>query len=241
MLQQTQVKRVLGYWPHWASTFPEPRYLAHASVSEVLAAWQGLGYNRRALALKRAADILVSDFDGCLPQSYEALLTLPGVGPATAAGVYVFAYNRPHIYLETNVRGVFLHHFFQGASQVADKELTGLIAACCDKKNPRGWYYALLDYGSYLKVTLPNPSRSSRHHTRQSPFEGSRRQKRAFLLRTLLAAGQASTKELQESLSATEKEAGRDALLGTEVTSLLQTLASEGFITSVGDNWEVIS
>ncbi|MDR2108834.1 MAG: adenine glycosylase [Coriobacteriales bacterium] len=241
MLQQTQVKRVVNYWQRWAEAFPNADALAAASVTDVLAFWQGLGYNRRALALKRAAEKIADEHAGQLPRSYLALLELPGIGPATAAGVCIFAYDQPLVYLETNVRAVFLHHFFAGAHQVADKQLVPLIEAACDRENPRDWYYALLDYGNHLKATLPNPSRASLHHTSQSRFEGSRRQKRAFLLRELLALQHASTDQLSASLNAAERKAGRTALTAEEVAVILHSLADEGFICAVGDVWRVVA
>ncbi|MDR2672482.1 MAG: adenine glycosylase [Coriobacteriales bacterium] len=241
MLQQTQVKRVLEYWRRWAELFPTADALASASVADVLTAWQGLGYNRRALALKRTAERIEHDYAGHLPRSYKELLTLSGIGPATAAGVCVFAYGQAQIYLETNVRAVFLHHFFVGKTHVADKELALLLKATCDNTDPRGWYYALLDYGNYLKATLPNPSRASRHHTLQSRFEGSLRQKRSYLLRELLVLQQASTEELLELLNTAERQAGRGEVSLEQLGDILKVLAAEGFITFAGDSWMIAS
>ena len=119
MLQQTQVARVGRFWERFLSAFPTVDALAAAAVPDVLELWQGLGYNRRALALKRTADRCAAEGAGRLPETYEGLLALPGIGPATAAGVVAFAYQRAAVYLETNVRSVFLHELFrkrQGAS-----------------------------------------------------------------------------------------------------------------------------
>ena len=191
MLQQTQVKRVLDYWPRFLALFPTIDALAAAGTSDVLEQWQGLGYNRRALALKRCADICAAEHGGRLPQTADELVKLPGIGPATAAGVVAFALDRPALYLETNVRTVFLHELFPGEEGVKDAALIPLVELACPDDGVRDWYYALLDYGAHLKATLPNPSRRSAHHTRQSAFEGSRRQKRAELVRIVLAAGPA--------------------------------------------------
>ena len=174
MLQQTQVARVLKHWGRWMATFPTADALAAASTSDVLSQWQGLGYNRRALALKRACEACAA-CGGRLPDTHEGLMALPGIGPATAAGVMAFALNRPGVYLETNVRTVFLHELFPGREGVRDRELVPLVAATCPKDDARAWYYALLDYGAHLKSAVPNPSRRSAHHARQSAFEGSRR------------------------------------------------------------------
>jgi A/G-specific adenine glycosylase len=239
MLQQTQVARVLNYWERWMAAFPTVDALAAASTTDVLELWQGMGYHRRALALKRSCELCAEHFEGRLPYGYEALLKLPGIGPATAAGVCVFAYEQPQVYLETNVRTVFLHHFFPHRDQVADRELIPLIEASCDRDHPRSWYYALLDYGNHLKSILPNPSRRSRHHTRQSAFEGSVRQKRAELLRLVLVAPGATTDTLTEALNSLEHSARRSATGFDEVESLLATLAHEGFLANHASCWHI--
>ncbi|MDR1087892.1 MAG: adenine glycosylase, partial [Coriobacteriales bacterium] len=101
MLQQTQTARVERYYDVWMHHFPTIDALAAASTADVLAVWQGLGYNRRALALKRTASLVAKEYGGILPESAAALQSLPGIGSATAAGVLAFAYNRPAVYLET--------------------------------------------------------------------------------------------------------------------------------------------
>lgn len=241
MLQQTQVTRVLPYWDDWLAAFPSVDSLAAASLSDVLPHWQGLGYNRRAVALKRAADICADSYSGQIPQTYDELLALPGVGPATAAGVSIFAYGEARVYLETNVRAVFLHHLFTDAEKVPDSEIIPLIEATCDRDDPRSWYYALLDYGSYLKRAFPNPSRRSKHHSRQSAFEGSARQKRALLLRAVLHSTRVSTAELHSELLAFESAAGRSVVMAIEVETLLEALKVEGFLTQDSEGFWTIS
>lgn len=231
MLQQTQVTRVLRYWQRFMSLFPTIDALAAADASDVLAAWQGLGYNRRALALKRAADECSAQLAGRLPETVEDLQKLPGIGLATAAGVMSFAHNKPSVYLETNVRAVFLHELFPDREKVSDKELVPLVAASCPQDNPRDWYYALLDYGAYLKQTQVNPSRRSAHHVRQSTFEGSRRQKRAELLRCVLAAESDGISEaaLRKALDKFEREHGRDAVDAELFEGIVSDMVAEGF------------
>ena len=238
MLQQTQVSRVLGRWERWIETFPTARALAVAPVTPVLELWQGMGYNRRALNLKRSAEEVVARFGGQVPQGRGELLSLPGVGPATAAGVRAFAFCQPGVYLETNVRTVFLHELYQGRDKVPDKELEPLVAATCPEAGARvrSWYYALLDYGAHLKRTLPNPSRRSAQHTRQSAFAGSHRQKRAYLLRRVLEAP-ASTGQLADDLSQAERSAGRPALSEEQVAAIMGELAREGFVEQAGGLW----
>lgn len=238
MLQQTQVARVLKKWPAFLAKFPTLDALAAAATSDVLAEWQGMGYNRRALALKRLADVCSADYAGALPQSYEGLIALPGVGPATAAGVLAFAYGKPSVYLETNVRTVYLHHLFPGGQAVPDKTLVPLVRVCCpgfasEQINPapdaRAWYYALLDYGAHLKQTVGNASSRSTHYRKQSAFEGSHRQKRAALLRIVLAEPAISAQEAFVRLNAQEQACGRQALSVSEFETTLAELQTEGF------------
>ena len=196
----------------------------------MLELWQGLGYNRRALALKQTAEICARDWNGQLPQTYDDLIALPGIGKATAAGVLCFAYNKPALYLETNVRTVFLHHFFPDEVDVSDKRLEPLVAQTTSFSNPRGWYYALLDYGAYLKATIANPSRRSKHHTKQSAFEGSRRQKRAEIIRIVLASPGMRFVDIKRELDEFEASHGRDNLDDSVVGALVERLVSEGFL-----------
>lgn len=235
MLQQTQVGRVERFWERFMALFPTLDALASADTSDVLAQWQGLGYNRRALALKRTADICSTEYAGQLPCTVEELVQLPGIGPATAAGVVAFAFDRPSLYLETNVRTVFLHELFTNREGVKDKELAPLVADTCPTEAVRTWYYALLDYGAYLKTQVANPSRRSAHHTRQSTFEGSRRQKRAELVRIVLAAPGISMAELAERLDAFEERAGRPHVERETFENIVCDLVTEGFFRRQGD------
>lgn len=244
MLQQTQVSRVETVYEAWLDEFPTIDALAAAPLERVLEAWQGLGYNRRAVALKRTAEQVAERFGGELPQDESELRSLPGVGPATAAGVLAFAFDRPTVYLETNVRAVFLHELFADHERVPDSEIAPLVAAaieaaCAVGIGPRQWYFALLDYGAHLKRTIPNPSRRSAHHTVQSPFQGSRRQKRARLLRAVMARSGRSAEEFAEEISAAERDAGRDAVGVEEAEGILSDLASDGFLVREADRWSV--
>ena len=186
MLQQTQVSRGEIKYKEFLKKFPSFRALAHASTAEVLAAWQGLGYNRRALYLKRAAEIVTSEHGGRLPDTPEALQKLPGVGTYTAGAVCAFAFNKPVVLIDTNVRRIYIHHFFDDAEGVTDVELTPLIEATIDRDNAREWYSALMDYGSMLGVTEENANKRSAHYVRQSKFEGSLRQVRGAVLKLLV-------------------------------------------------------
>ncbi len=249
MLQQTQTVRVEGRWQRWLARFPSVAALASADAADVLDEWQGLGYNRRALALHRAARAVL-ERGGELPAAAEELEALPGIGPATAAGIRAFAFDLPSVYLETNVRSVFLHELFPHEEGVSDRVLIPLVRETCPANasdpadDPRTWYYALLDYGAYLKRTIPNPSRRSRTHVRQSRFEGSHRQKRAELLRILLASRAeapegAKLETLAAELSSVEEKSGRTGVTVADVRALLDELAGEGFCHEEDGVWRL--
>ena len=185
MLQQTQAHRVIHKYEQFIEEFSSFKMLAQASLRDVLTLWQGLGYNRRGKFLHLLAQRVVKEYGGVLPSDAGELIRLPGIGPATSASICAFAFNQPTIFIETNIRAVYLHFFFQEKKNVDDKELFPLITQTVDNKNPREWYYALMDYGVMLKQTIPNPSKRSKHHTRQSKFEGSDRQIRGKIIRHL--------------------------------------------------------
>ena len=185
MLQQTQTQRIAQKFPEFIQTFPTFDALAKSSTQELLRYWVGLGYNRRAFFLQLIAQKVIAEYQGVLPDSPEILQTFKGIGPATAASITAFAYNKPTIFIETNIRAVFLHTFFNGQEGVSDNILFPLIAKTVDQSNPREWYYALMDYGVCIKKLYPNPSRKSKHHTKQSTFNGSDRQVRGAIIKLL--------------------------------------------------------
>ena len=200
MLQQTQAPRVIPKYKDFLKQFPTVADLSKAKTKDVLKAWQGLGYNRRALMLSRAASAVVTDHKNAFPKTYEALLALPGVGPYTASAIMVFAYNKPQVMIETNIRAVFIHFFFQEAKKVSDKELIPLIEKYADTKNPKQWYNALMDYGAMLKRTRVNPSRASADHVKQSTFKGSNRQVRGAIVRLYTHNHKLSKRSIQSAL-----------------------------------------
>jgi A/G-specific adenine glycosylase len=220
MLQQTRVERIVERYPLFLAAFPDISALAGASVAEVLAAWQGLGYNRRGIALKRAAEEVVDRFGGKIPKTEGELASLPGIGPYTAGAIAAFAFGSPAVFIETNIRSVFLHFFCADREGVPDRELFPLVATTLDRNDPRQWYYALMDYGVRLKKAHPNPSRRSRHHTVQSAFKGSNREIRGAILKTLLRRPGLTWEELSGE---TGKEPER-------VRGCLDALESEGFV-----------
>lgn len=195
MLQQTQVSRVLQKYPVFIQEYPNFAAIAAAGLTDVLRMWQGMGYNRRAKFLHQASHIIVNTYAGTLPSNTEELLKLPGIGVATAGSLACFAYNARTAFIETNIRRVILYHFFPRSSDVSDVQVMTVVKACLDEidrlKIPayRTWYYALMDYGTYLSQTVPNANVRSKHYNKQKKFEGSDRQIRGALLRRYLAGG----------------------------------------------------
>lgn len=262
MLQQTQVDRVIPFYKKWMRDFPSWKKLAEASQVDVLRHWKGLGYNSRALRLQKLAKILISQHRGKVPHSREELEKLPGIGPYTAGAVRAFAFDEPDVFIETNIRRVYLHHFFKGEEDVSDKEILekvqrslppllrggGLSGTKWSRRSEgynkrhtqltprqargaplegerksgsvRDWYYALMDYGSYLTKTIPNPNRKSKHYAKQSKFEGSDRQLRGKILEVLLKKGKINSPTLMKVI-------GEDI---DRVTKVVAQLEAEGFL-----------
>jgi A/G-specific adenine glycosylase len=185
MLQQTQVDRVIPKYLDFLTVFPTISSLAQSPLSAVLDVWVGLGYNRRAKYVWQTAQAVSDRFGGAFPTAREQLIQLPGVGPYTASAISVFAYNRPEVLIETNVRTVYLYHFFPGETDVADGRVLELVAEMVYADSPREWYAALMDYGSHLKKVLGNQNQRSRQYQRQSTFMGSKRQVRGEVIRLL--------------------------------------------------------
>jgi len=229
MLQQTQAGRVIEKYKQFIRAFPTFSSLAHAPLHDVLTMWQGLGYNRRAIALKKIARIIAEEHKGKLPISEEELLKLPGIGKYTAAAVLTFAFNHPTVFIETNIRRVFIHFFFRDREGVTDAEISLLVAKTLDHTNPRKWYYALMDYGVMLRRQYPNPNRRSAHYQRQSPFEGSNRQARGIILRLLVRKPGILEKEILRELKGSSEK----------IRENLDRLQQEGFIERKGKRFIV--
>lgn len=222
MLQQTQVDRVVPKYKAFIKKFPTVRALAQASLRDVLLLWQGLGYNRRALYLKRGAEEIIQKHKGAFPKTVKELETLSGIGHYTARAITTFAYNEPHVFIETNIRTVYLHHFFPKKEKVLDTELLPYIEKTLDFKNPREWYAALMDYGSYLKKTFPNPGVRSTTHVKQVPFKGSLREVRGAILRNVTQRRGISKRELHQMLKNLGSEKIEKAILSLKKDSLIR-------------------
>lgn len=186
MLQQTQVSRVKEKYKEFLKLFPTAKALATASLVDVLKVWTGLGYNRRAKFLKAMAETVTTEYKGKFPKTVRELEALPGVGHYTARAIATFAYNTPHVFIETNIRTVYIHHFFPESEElVDDKVLMPIIEATLDTKNPREWYWALMDYGSFLKTSGVKIHRNSAQYKKQSPLKGSVREVRGAIIKVL--------------------------------------------------------
>ncbi len=227
MLQQTQVTRVIPKYEAFLAAFPTVQDLREAPLSDVLGLWQGLGYNRRARFLHEAAkQIGIEGF----PVTYAGLKALPGVGAYTAGAVMAFAYEAPVPIIETNVRTVYLHHFYPEESDVTDAELLALIAETLPmRRSVREWYYALMDYGAHLKSVVGNKNRQSRHYSVQSRFLGSDRQIRGAIIRHLTDGGLTKT-ALTKLLADFTSE---------RITAQLGRLTEEGLVAKKGRRYEL--
>ncbi len=221
MLQQTQVDRVVPKYRTFLKRFPTVGALAQAPLGEVLRVWQGLGYNRRAKLLWQCAREIDVQHQGRFPRQYDELKALPGVGPYTAGALLAFAYNEAVPLIETNVRTVFLYHFWPlDATKVHDAEILALVRKTLPTENVRGWYAAIMDYGSHLKKTVGNHNVRARSYQKQRPFAGSDRQLRGAILRTLVA-GPTTRMTLQKVLA---------TFSSTRIEGQLDVLVREGLI-----------
>ena len=229
MLQQTQVDRVIPKYLAFIERFPTVAVLAQATLPDVVAHWQGLGYYRRGRYLRDAAVVVMERFQGELPSEVALLTTLPGVGEYTAAAVRAFAFNRPSIVIETNIRAVLLYLLHPGEQGVTDTVLRQELALLQPTRDYRRWYAALMDYGSDLKRRFANPSRASAHHVSQGRFEGSDRQIRGELVRQLLAGGPEGVRAEQlVSLAGGEEP---------RVQRMLDRLVGEGLAVRVNERY----
>lgn len=230
MLQQTQVSRVVKKYQEFLAVFPSWSRLSRASLGEVLRVWRGMGYNRRAKYLLEAAKTVVEKYNGTLPTKVEEIDALPGIGRATACSVAAFAFNQPTVFIETNIRRVYIHHFFQDKSEIDDKELLPLVKASLDQKKPREWYWALMDYGSHLGRTIGNANQKSKHYIRQSAFAPSDRRLRGIIVKEALR-GPVTMLHLV-NLTHESKE---------RLLRILAALIKEGFLTQRNGRYQISS
>jgi A/G-specific adenine glycosylase len=220
MLQQTHVERVIQKYHDFLHIFPDFEALACTSLQKALLAWQGLGYNRRAVALHETARMVVTDYKGILPSEPEVLQSFPGIGSYTARAIAAFAFNKPVVFVETNIRSIFIHFFFEKRTGIKDCDILPLVELVLDRENPREWYYALMDYGVMIKKKYPNPGRKSAHYQKQSPFHGSDRQIRGAVIRKLTSQIAIPVHELIPTLGFNEERTQR----------IIERLEKEGLV-----------
>lgn len=224
MLQQTQVERVRPKFLAFMRQFPDIDALAAAPLSQVLQAWSGLGYNRRAKFLWQAADIIARTHRSQIPDTLDDLVALPGIGRNTAGAILAYAYDRPAAFIETNIRTVYFHHFFsETAEPVSDKELLAYVEQTLDADRPREWYYALMDYGTWLKREAGGRLDQSRHYRRQTPLSGSTREMRGRIIKAL-AAGVMADVDLRSTVEA-----------DSWYEAALQALEQEGMVSRTAE------
>ncbi len=216
MLQQTQAPRVVPIFEAFLARFPHVRALAAAPVSDVIVAWAGLGYHRRAVALHRSARTIVEEHRGEVPRELGALRALPGVGPYTASAVASIAFGEPVAAVDTNVRRIAARYLL---GREADEPPPGDVGRAADAWVPRvgsgDWNQALMDLGR--DVCRPRPRcdacpfgacrfraagrRGGSSPRRQPPFEGSLREVRGRVLAALRAAPSTSEAALVADLA----------------------------------------
>lgn len=222
MLQQTQVNRVLPKFERFVRVLPDWETLASVDTPTLLQLWSGLGYNNRAIRLRQAAEEIVRKYESILPADATLLDVLPGIGHATASAIVTYAYNIPTLFIETNIRRVFLHHFFADRNNIADQDLLPFIADTLDTTHPRQWYWALMDYGTHLKKAISNPNRRSKQYSKQSAFEGSVRQMRGEIVRRL-----------------TTKSSLQDLMVDDRFDKAIAGLLRDGIIARQSDKYDL--
>jgi A/G-specific adenine glycosylase len=236
MLQQTQVTRVIPKFEAWLSMLPTVKELAVAPTVTVLTLWSGLGYNRRALNLKKTAQIISEKYDGRFPQNEKALMALPGIGIYTARAVLCFAFDQQVAVVDTNVKKVILTQLFRsfpeeirlgdGSSTQNDLKIDEkMIMTIAEQILPHGkayeWNQALMDYSSTVL------KKEKIHIPKQSKFIGSRRYYRGRVLKVLLEKKSVPIEELgsliKNGFAAHDQE---------WLEKLLGELINEGFIVN---------
>ena len=250
MSQQTQISRALPKYEAWLVSFPTIYDLAQASVALVLKHWSGLGYNRRALNLKKTAEIIVSKYHGEFPQNEKELRLLPGIGVYTARALLCFAFNQQIAVVDTNVRKVILtqiitelgimnrelgvkknnkivdHNSYflmqdsNRASQLTDKELLTIAEALIPKGKAYEWNQALMDYASTMLKKEKIPI------PKQSKFRGSHRYYRGQILKLLVSEQTIAINELGGRIMNNYSKNNKEWL-----QKLIEELQTEGFIT----------
>jgi A/G-specific adenine glycosylase len=223
MLQQTQAARVIPKYSEWLEEFPGFKELANAPTQNVLRLWQGLGYNRRANYLHQSAQEIMEKHSGALPKNKTDLLDLPGVGDYTVGALQAFCFQKRVVFVETNIRTVYIHHYYPDKNSITDKQIKTKVKETLPNERIREWYWGLMDYGAHLKNKVGNPNNKSNSYRKQSEFAGSNRQLRSQLLSCVLENGPTKLSTLENKFTA---ETDRQESVKTN----LDNLAEEGLI-----------
>ena len=179
-----------------------------------------------------ACRTICAEHGGVVPSDAESLDALPGIGAYTARAIAAFAFNKAEAFIETNIRSVFIHFFFE-ADEVSDSDILPLVEATLDRSNPRLWYYALMDYGADLKKRGENPSRKSKSYAKQSAFAGSLRQARGAILRQLTKIGNGGAGLTLEEIAESER------IDLARLATAAEKLVEEGMIRGAGGRFVV--
>lgn len=223
MLQQTQVSRVIPKFSAFIDLFPDLDALANAQLAEVIGAWQGLGYNRRAKYLHDSARQIIAS--GRFPQEIECLQQLPGIGENTAGAIVAYAFNKPSIFIETNIRTVYMHHFFSENESVSDTEIIDILQRTIDHSQPRRFYQSVMDYGDWLKRSGIKNTSKSKHYIKQTPLAGSLREMRGYIIGLLTSE---QTVKLEKLYELTSNDARvKPALAGLKEDGLITVTSTE--------------
>jgi A/G-specific adenine glycosylase len=216
MLQQTQVSRVIPKFDEFMESFPTIESLAKAETKQLLQVWSGLGYNRRAVWLKEAAKQIVESHG--FPQSLEELQKLKGVGPYTSRSVLIFAFNKDLAAVDTNIRRVLIAEGL-ATEAMSEKQLQFIAEVVLLKGRSRDWHNALMDYGS--QVMTPSTTGIS-PTSKQSCYEGSSRQVRGAIIRTLTGTSELGLEEIVKLLECNVRE--------SELESIMTQLVKDGLV-----------
>jgi len=254
MSQQTQISRVIPKYEAWLDKFPTVQSLAASNISDVLRYWSGLGYNRRALNLKKTAEMIIEKYKGKFPTNEKELLSLPGIGQYTSRAVLCFAFDQQVAVVDTNVRKVILTQFknelgimnyelgennkinnsllsIQDAlktNKITDKDIEVIAQLLLPKGKAYEWNQAMMDYAAAMlkKEKIPIP--------KQTKFHGSRRYYRGQILKILLKKKNISIGDvgplIKKEFTSSEKE---------WLLNLLEELQKEGFISIKNSNLEL--
>ena len=231
MLQQTQADRVAPKFDAFLARFPDIETLARAENASVLKMWSGLGYNRRALNLKRAAEVVVQEHDGVVPEDETELLVLPGVGTYTAKALLAFAHNRTVAPVDTNIRRIYIRHF--GAE--AERDLQAFADTMVPRGQGRNWSSLLMDFGA-LVCRAKNPAcyelglvhrGEPRALPKQKPFRDSDRFWRGRVVEVLRERASLPQAKIKQEVEAFSGE----KLTRKRTQRIIESLIRDGLIT----------